>query len=664
MLRFGKLTRFLSSSPSSSVAAAASESCRSSWDPTASLRLDHPALIILEKCETREQFKQILAHMTRSHLIFQTFPLSRLLQFSAASHPENLDLAIVLFEHFAHHPNLYIYNTMLRALSFSATQSTAYYRSMLSCRIIPNQHTFLAMLKSSRSFSEGKQIHAHAVVMGLSSDTYLQNSLIKMYSENGKMGLARELFRHLNRKDIASCNILITALARNGRNLEALEIIHGLPLSDFEPDQYTAVGLLLCCSQLRDWSRGKSIHSWMIRRTPVEEWGLVLCNSLLDLYARSGKMDTALKIFEGLKEKDAVSWNIMIARSAGYGDFDLALRLFDQMPHRELVSWNSLLSGYAQNGCWNSAVKLFEEMLLHDVSPDKVSMVALLCASSELGLLHQGRLLHGWVLKNNMKLDPFLGSALVDMYCKCGSLQRAITTFRSIPKRDVAVWTAMMSGLAFHGCGVDALLLFQEMQADGAAPNELTFIAILTACAHAGLVDTGCIIFDSIKKNHGIDPTVEHYGCLVDLLARAGRLTEVQGVIEAMPMRPSRSIWGAFLAASRAHGDLDMARLASEELLKLEPEEEGGYVLLSSAYASGGRWSCSGCIREMMNSRGVKKAAGCSRVFIDGVAHRFVASDYTHPMWEMIYCVLSSLNKEMRSDVAGLWRTSYGCMCS
>ncbi|CAA6653681.1 unnamed protein product [Spirodela intermedia] len=534
MLRFGKLTRFLSSSSSSSVAAAASESCRSSWDPTASLRLDHPALIILEKCETREQFKQILAHMTRSHLIFQTFPLSRLLQFSAASHPENLDLAIVLFEHFAHHPNLYIYNTMLRALSFSATQSTAYYRSMLSCRIIPNQHTFLAMLKSSRSFSEGSRF---------------------MLILTERWALLESCFRHLNRKDIASCNILITALARNGRN----------------------------------WKLSRS-HPWSTNFLILNQTSI-----------RPG-WTLALKIFEGLKEERCCFMEHNDREVCRLWGLDLALRLFDQMPPQRAGFLEFSPQRVCTEGCWNSAVSYSRKCfyMMSAQIRSRWSLYSVLLQS--LVFCHQGRLLPWLVLKNNMKLDPFLGFSFGGQYCKCGSLQRAITTFRSIPKRDVAVWTAMMSGLPFM-----------------AAPNELTFIAILTACAHAGLVDTGCIIFDSIKKNHGIDPTVEHYGCLVDLLARAGR----------------------------AHGDLDMARLASEELLKLEPEEEEAM-----------------CFCPMMNSRGVKKAAAAVGFSLMVWLTGSVASDYTHPMWEMIYCVLSSLNKEMRSDVAGLWRTSYGCMCS
>ena len=623
------------------------------WDPITSLCIDHPVLVLLEKCQTREHFKQILALMTRSHLIFQTFPLSRLLNFSAASHSENLDLAVALFDNFALKPNLFMYNMMLRALSFCSRQTSVYYRSMREHGIFPNNHTLIAMIKSSRSFSLQRQIHAHVVLMGLSLDAYLQNSLIKMYCDNGEMCHAWNLFRNLKRKDATSCNIMIIGLAKTGNSSGAIELMQDLISSDFELDEYTVVALLLCCRELRDWHRGRSIHAWMTRRTSTDEWGMVLCNSVLDFYSKSGNMNAAVKYFDELKNKDDVSWNTMIARLAEFGDFDHALRLFDQMPERNLVSWNSLLSGYAQNRHWDSVIMLFKEMLLHKIIPDEVSIVVMICASSELSLLHQGRAFHGWVLKNNAHLDPFVGSALVDMYSRCGSLERAIITFRSIPKRDVALWTAMISGLAFHGRGAEALLLFQEMQSDGMVPNELTFIAVLTACAHAGLVDSGCTIFESMKKNHGINPMVEHYGCFVDLLARGGRLREARKVIMTLPMRPSRSMWGAFLASSKAHGEIETARFAYKELLKLEPEEDGSYVLLSSAYASSGRWSLSGDIREMMNHRGVKKTAGWSRVVIDNVAHRFIASDLNHQRWKEIYHLLSCLNTEMTLNLAG-----------
>ncbi|MQL86067.1 hypothetical protein Taro_018585 [Colocasia esculenta] len=623
-----------------------------SWDPTVSLKLDHPTLIILEKCGTRKDFKQILTQMFRIHLIFQTFPMSRLLQFSALTNPENLDIAVVLFSHFTPNPNLYIYNTMLRALSFSSNQSIAYYQSMLYSCIFPDEHSLLALLRFPRSSSEGKQIHTHVIVTGLCSNLYLQNSLMKMYLENQEMKYAREIFQHVQRRDIASCNIMITGLARNGHNFEALKLFHNMVVSGLEPDQYTIVGLLLCCGQINDSFKVKSIHAWTVRRTPADNWGIILCNALLDMYAKCGEMDIALRIFEGLKEKDAFSWNTMIARFSDHGNLDLAHRLFDQMPNKDLVSCNSLLSGYAQSKNWNSAIKVFGDMIAYNVRPDKLSIVTLVCSAADLGLLYEGRVLHGWLYKNNIELDAFMASALIDMYCKCGSVDRAIMIFNKIPQRDVAAWTAMISGLACHGRGAKAAELFYKMQEDGIIPNSLTFIAVLTACSHAGLVNDGCIIFEAIKQSYGIDHTVEHYGCLVDLLTRAGRLEEAREVVENMPMKPSRSIWGALLAACKAEGNLELAKIASRELLKLEPEEESGYVLLANLHAADGNWSYSDNVREIMKSKGVKKMAGSSVVFIDGIAHQFAASDGNHPMWEVICCILSNLNREMKLDTA------------
>lgn len=266
---------------------------------------------------------------------------------------------------------------------------------------------------------------------------------------------------------------------------------------------------------------------------------------------------------------------------------------------------------------------------------------------AEVGAIDQGRWIHGVVVRMGTMMDEFLGSVLIDMYCKCGSIERALTVFREVREKDVTVWTTMITGLAFHGHGRKALELFSEMHGE-VTPNEVTFVAVLTACSHCGLVDEGLELFNSMKENYGIEPRIEHYGCLVDLFARSGRLAQAKDVIEKMPMAPSRSIWGAILSSCRTHGNLEMAEIASRELLKLEPEKEGGYVLLSNIYAATKKWSYSDKIRDIMESRGVKKTAGCSSVVVDGINHDFVAADKQHPRWLDIQSTLISLNSEMR----------------
>jgi pentatricopeptide repeat protein len=225
------------------------------------------------------------------------------------------------------------------------------------------------------------------------------------------------------------------------------------------------------------------------------------------------------------------------------------------------------------------------------------------------------------VVKEHGTQDAFLASALVDMYCKCGNVNLACAVFEKALDKDVTLWTAMISGLAFHGHGAKALDLFWDMQKEGVAPNGVTLVAVLSACSHAGLLDEGCKIFDAMKQSFNIEPGIEHFGCMVDLLARSGRLSDAVGLARTMPMKPSRSIWGSILSASSACQNTEVAEIASEELLRLEPTEEGGYVLLSNLYAAGGHWNYSDKVRETMDRRGVRKAAGASGLAINDAAY-------------------------------------------
>ncbi|KAA8544917.1 hypothetical protein F0562_019688 [Nyssa sinensis] len=638
MHRCGRGIRFLNS---------ASNGGKTNWDPTVSLALNHPTLVLLEKCSARDHFKQILAQMMRNNLIGDTFPMSRLILFSAISHPENLDMAILLFNHYTPQPNLYIYNTMISALSFSSSRSFAVYNSMLKSCTYPDRHTLILLLQASKCLSEGKQIHCHAFVSGLLSYGYLQNSLIKMYLENGQLGLAHQMFWQMSSPDVVSFNIMIVEYAKNGYILEALEFFREMVSSGLELDEYTMIGLLISCGRLGDVQMGKSVHAWLERRKLMKSWNLILGNALLDMYVKCKELELAGRIFNGFTDRDVVSWNTLIAGYAKVGELDRAHAIFDEMPCRDLVSWNSLIAGYAHKGYYMMVRNLFSGMMAEKVQPDNVTMVNLISAAAEIGALDQGRWIHGWVVRMQMKVDAFLGSALIDMYCKCGSIERALMVFRVATENDVTLWTTMLTGLAFHGYGSKALELFTEMERY-LMPNHVTFVAVLTACSHSGLVDQGLRIFNSMKENYGIEPGVEHYGCLVDLLARSGRLAEAKDVINKMPIEPSKSIWGALLSACRAHGNIEIAEIALRELLKLEPEKEGGYVLLSNIYAACGRWKYSDKVREIMESRGVKKTAGCSSVVIDGINHEFVATDKNHPSWAEIQSVSVRLKSEMK----------------
>ncbi|KAK9083566.1 hypothetical protein Scep_030037 [Stephania cephalantha] len=620
------------------------------WDPTVSLNLAHPTLVLLEKCRTRTHFKQILAQMIRVNLSGQTFPMSRLLVFSAISHPENLDMAILLFNHFTPRPNLFIYDVMISALSFSSTQSFGLYCAMLRSYIYPDEHTLLSLLKAVSSLSHGKQIHGHAVVMGFSSYSYLLNSLIKMYLGDGEIFFALQLFEEMPEQDAVSFNIMISWYSKEGYSLKAIAMFHKMVDAGLLSDDFTMVGLLISCGKLGDARLGKSIHASIERRKPGSSWNSILCNALLDMYVKCEDMQSAIKIFNICEEEDIVTWNTIIAGYARIGELKAAQCLFDKMPCRDLVSWNSLIAGYAQNQNLLASRNLFKDMIADGFEPDNSTIVSLVSAAAESGALDQGRWLHGWLVRAHIKLDAFLGSALLDMYCKCGTVEQAFMVFNCITEKDVAVWTAMIAGFACHGYGIKALTLFWKMQRH-VMPNYVTFIAVLTACSHSGMVDEGLKLFNSMKASYGIEPLVEHYGCLVDLLARAGRLSEAKDVIENMPVKPSRSIWGSMLNVCKVHGNIELAEIALTELSKLEPDKEGSYILLSNMYSACGRWNCSSKIRKKMEFHRLKKTAGCSSLVLKNRLHEFVAAGKRNSRSEDIYSILNLLKGDMKTNL-------------
>lgn len=486
---------------------------------------------------------------------------------------------------------------------------------MLASSASPDEQTFLSLLKSVECASVGKQVHAHVLVNGLHSRVYLRNSLIKMYLDASDVEAAEAMFRCASMSDTVSCNIMLSGYVKEGCSRKALQLFRDMAFMEIGVDQYTVVALLACCGRLKNPLLGRSVHATVVRRMDIADRGLILSNALLDMYAKCGEMNTAMRVFGEAGEKDGISWNTMVAGFANAGMLNLASKFFFDAPCRDLISWNALLAGYARYKEFTAVMKLFGHMLSRRVGPDKVTAVTLISVVAGKGALNPGKSVHGWVVKKHGTQDAFLASALVDMYCKCGNVKLAFIVFEKALDKDVALWTAMISGLAFHGHGDKALDLFWEMQGEGVAPNGVTLVAVLSACSHAGLLDEGCRIFDSLKQRFKIEPGIEHFGCMVDLLARSGRLSDAVGLARRMPMKPSRSIWGTILSASSACQNTEVAEIASKELLCLESTEEGGYVLLSNLYAARGQWNYSNKVRENMERKGVRKSAGASSFY-------------------------------------------------
>lgn len=316
--------------------------------------------------------------------------------------------------------------------------------------------------------------------------------------------------------------------------------------------------------------------------------------------------------------------------------------------------WNILLAAYTRNASFEDVdlslevLHVFNEMQESQVRPNEVTLVALIAACSNIGALSQGVWAHAYVLRNNIVMNRFVGTALVDMYSKCGYVNLAFQVFDELPERDTFCYNAMIGGFASHGLGHQALELYEKMKPEGLVPDDATIVVTLFACSHVGLVEEGCKIFESMKKDHDIEPKLEHYGCLVDLLGRAGRVNEAEKMMQKMPMKPNAILWRALLGAAKLHGNIEIGEVALKQLIQLEPETSGNYVLLSNMYANFNRWDDVKRVRTLMKHQGVNKVPGFSLVEIGGAMHKFLTGDKTHPFSKEIYLKIEEINRRLQ----------------
>lgn len=370
------------------------------------------------------------------------------------------------------------------------------------------------------------------------------------------------------------------------------------------------------------------------------------------MYSSCGDLMLARQVFDEITQPDLASWNSIINANAKAGFIDVARGLFDAMPEKNVISWSCMINGYVGCGGYKEALALFRQMQkleATDVKPNEFTMSSVLSACGRLGALEHGKWVHAYIDKCKMEIDVVLGTALIDMYAKCGSLERAKWVFDIMgPNKDVMAWSTMISGLAIHGDAHECLQLFNEMNSYGVRPNAVTFIGVFCACVHGGLVSEGKKYFRRMEEEFGISPMIQHYGCIVDLYGRAGLIGEALKVVKSMPMEPDVLVWGALLSGSRMHGDIGTCEISLKKLIELDPTNSGAYVLLSNVYAKMGKWSEVRQVRDLMEVRGIKKVPGCSLVELGGVVHEFFVGDNSHPETREIFMMLDEIMKRLK----------------
>ncbi|XP_050237384.1 pentatricopeptide repeat-containing protein At4g14050, mitochondrial [Mercurialis annua] len=493
-----------------------------------------------------------------------------------------------------------------------------------------------------------KKLHARIIKLGVQQTEPLPNTLLNVYGKLGLVEDAHHLFDEMPQRDQVSWASILTACNLANFPNKTLSSFPTMLASDgLEPDHFIYATLVKACSSLSAVRQGMQVHARFIL-SPFSNDDVVK-SSLVDMYAKCGLPETARAVFDSILVKNAVSWTAMISGYARSGIKTEAIELFSRLPMRNLYSWTALISGLVQSGKGIDGCYLFLEMRKEGVDiVDPLVLSSVVGACANLAVLEFGKQLHGLVISLGYESCLFISNALVDMYAKCSDILAAKSIFDRMIRRDVVSWTSIIVGAAQHGRAKEALDLYDDMILAGVKPNEVTFVGLIYSCSHTGLVDEGRSFFESMIKDYGIKPSLQHFTCLLDLLSRSGHLEEAENLINRMPFEPDEPTWAALLSACKHHRNTEMGLRVADQLLNLNPEDPSTYILLSNVYAGAGVWKRVSMVRKLMESREVKKEPGYSTVTLAKEIQVFHAGETFHPMKDEIFGLLTELDGEMR----------------
>ncbi|XP_008455289.1 pentatricopeptide repeat-containing protein At2g41080 isoform X1 [Cucumis melo] len=506
-------------------------------------------------------------------------------------------------------------------------------------------HLLQSCIKLGSLFG-GKQVHSLIITSGGSKDKFISNHLLNLYSKlgqfksslvlfsnmprrnlmsfniliNGYLQLgdlenAQKLFDEMSERNIATWNAMIAGLTQFEFNKQALSLFKEMYGLGFLPDEFTLGSVLRGCAGLRSLLAGQEVHACLLKCG--FELSSVVGSSLAHMYIKSGSLSDGEKLIKS-------------------------------MPIRTVVAWNTLIAGKAQNGCPEEVLNQYNMMKMAGFRPDKITFVSVLSACSELATLGQGQQIHAEVIKAGASSVLAVISSLISMYSRSGCLEDSIKAFVDREDFDVVLWSSMIAAYGFHGRGEEAVELFHQMEDLKMEANEVTFLSLLYACSHSGLKEKGTEYLDLMVKKYKLKPRIEHYTCVVDLLGRAGRLEEAEGMIRSMPVKPDGIIWKTLLAACKLHKEAEMAKRISEEIIKLDPLDAASYVLLSNIHASARNWPNVSEIRKAMRDRNVRKEPGISWLELKNLVHQFSMGDKSHPQYFEIDLYLKELMSELK----------------
>lgn len=480
----------------------------------------------------------------------------------------------------------------------------------------------LNLLKRCKNIEELKQVHARFIKLSLfCSSPFSASSVLSTCAHSGwenSMHYAASIFRGIDDPCTFDYNTMIRGYVNETSFEEALRVYIEMVEEGIDPDNYTYPCLLKACTRLKWIGEGKQIHGHVFKLGL--EADVFVQNSLINMYGRCGEMALSSAVFEKLECKTAASWSSMVSARAGMG-------------------------------MWSECLNLFREMCREtNLKAEESGMVTALSACANTGALNLGMSIHGFLLRNISKLNVAVQTSLVDMYAKCGCLDKALEVFKKMETRNNLTYSAMISGLALHGEGEAALRLFSEMIEEGLESDHVVYVSVLNACSQSGLVKEGRRVFEEMLKEGKVDPTAEHYGCLVDLLGRAGLLEEALETIESMPIKQNDVVWRSLLSSCRVHQNVELGKIAARELLKLNSHNPGDYLVISNMYAQAQMWEDVARARTEMANKGLKQTPGFSMVEVKGKTHRFVSQDRFHPQCKEIYKMLHQMEWQLKFE--------------
>ncbi|XP_051115086.1 pentatricopeptide repeat-containing protein At2g13600-like [Andrographis paniculata] len=565
-------------------------------------------------------------------------------------------------------------------LSFPAMKL---FKKMIASGILPNDITFTSLIAACIQLGDlglGRSVLSLIVKLGFDQNVSVSNSLVKFFMELGDADSARITFDRMSARDIFSWTTMLVMCAKTGDLGEAHRIFEQMPERNevtwsamiskfnqsgkteeavsffkemvrrgFKPNVSCYSSIISALASLEAMPAGRNVHAHVLKIGM--DRNVFVGSSLIDLYSKCGNVIDGRVVFDNLLNKNLVCWNSMVAGYSLIGDLAEAAELFSRMPQRNCVSWNSLIAGHVGIENYVEALELFVKMILSGEEPNKSTFSSVLSACAHLAMFEKGKYAHAKALKLGFESDEFVGTALVDMYAKSGSIECSRKIFDRMRTKNEVVWTALIQGLAENGYAEESLRLFEEMEeTTRIAPNELILLFVLFACSHCGLVDKGLRYFDAMEKRYGVKRNGRHYTCVIDMLARSGRVDEAEKFIDSMAREPEANAWAALLNGCRVHGEGAAAERVAGKILEGSGRKGGGYVMVSNMYSLEGRWSEAVMARDLMKEKGVRKNGGCSWVEVRGGVHVFYSQDKTHVDAQSIYWVVEIINSEMKSN--------------